>query len=157
MISQKGPSLSSNCCKRVGTLLYRVVLTQKLPPNCPQAVADRLHEFDQQVGLLVPKPLPDLPQIPLELLPNVVTQMELHYLGKQELSVEQFKAAESWCVLDVTCTRSSDLSRTLVNQIPITEIPKAKGLQNSLSPFACNFEKRLALALMSDVHLDCTP
>lgn len=76
--------------------LYRVVLTSTLPPEVPQAIKDRLHEFDQQVGLLVPKPLPDLPRIPLELLPTVVTHMELHYLDKQELTVEQFKAAKTW-------------------------------------------------------------
>ena len=76
--------------------LCRIVLTPTLPHDCPQAVKDRLREFDQQVGLLVPKPLPDLPRIPLELLPNVVTQMELHYLDKQGLSIEQFKAAKAW-------------------------------------------------------------
>ena len=62
----------------------------------PKAVAEKLPGLEQPMGLLVPKALPDLPQVPLELLPGVITQMGLSYMGEQQVPAQDYQAAKAW-------------------------------------------------------------
>lgn len=71
-------------------------MTSKIPELLPKAVSERLPELEQHIGLLVPKKLPDIPSVPMELLQSVVTTVDLNYLGQQEISVQDYEAAKAW-------------------------------------------------------------
>lgn len=77
-------------------LVCRIALSSQIPPELSRQVAEKLLGLEQQIGLLVPKPLPELPQVPLELLPSVVTTMGLQYAGEGKFSLQQYEAAKAW-------------------------------------------------------------
>lgn len=67
-------------------------------PSCEatDAAIERLAEFDQQLALLVPKLLPEIPEIPLELVPGIVTKFRLEYLRMEEMSIKDYEGAQKW-------------------------------------------------------------
>ena len=59
-------------------------------------MAEKLPELEQPLGLLLPQALPELPPIPMQLLPGLVSLMELQHLGPRCISAEDHKAAMLW-------------------------------------------------------------
>ena len=80
----------------VSPLFCRISLVTPLPPHMSPALAERLPELNQPIGLLVPKQLPELPSIPLELLPSVCTQLNVRYIGPRQVPVRDYETAKAW-------------------------------------------------------------
>ena len=78
----------------------RLKLTTEVPPTeeLAKSVAEKLPELEQPLGLLLPQPLPELPPIPMQLLPGLVSLMQLQHLGARRVPVEDHKAAMLWWV-----------------------------------------------------------
>ena len=71
-------------------------MKSELPRNPSRRLKEHLPEIKQNIGLLTPKPLPDMPAVPLELLTGLVTKLKVHSLGQQEISKLDYEAAQEW-------------------------------------------------------------